>query len=297
MNRMGTQLHNEVSAEAPIAELCELLRETYGKDISGYDVAFLARSLAKRVAGTGAMSASDYLRRLVEDRSEADGFFDFLNITYSDFFRSPLTFGHLEQLLLPNLFLEVARAGRAELRVWVAGCAAGQEAWSVAMLLEDLAAARGHSLPFRIIATDISEAGLALARAGTYDQRAMQNVRLRHLREYFLKKGETYTVGPLLRSHVEFSRYDLLDERSICPPTSLYGDFDLILCCNLLFYYRADHLQRILDKLCRALAPDGYFVTGEAEREAVANHPGFRSVVLPAAAYLADPNAIKKVRK
>jgi chemotaxis methyl-accepting protein methylase len=84
---------------------------------------------------------------------------------------------------------------------------------------------------------------------------------------------------------VDFSIYDLLDEHSSCPQASLFGDFDLIFCCNVLFYYRADIRQRILAKISRALAPGGYLVTDEVERECVANHHSLYAVAPPAAVF------------
>ena len=278
----------------PIREVCELMRQAYGRDISRYEDLFLKQSFAQRQAARGAPSAADYLNLLSNDRSEADVFFHSLNITYSEFFRSPLAFAHLEQLILPNLLVEAEEAGRTELRIWSAGCAAGQEAWSVAMLLKDLCATRNRPLSFRIFATDLSVAALDSARAGVYDQASVQNIRLKHLREYFIKKDETYSIAPWLRSHVEFCRHDLLDERTACPPISLYGDFDLILCCNLLLYFRANYLQRALDKVSRALAPGGSFVTGDAEREIVARHPELCSISLPAATYRRNPKIERK---
>jgi chemotaxis protein methyltransferase CheR len=225
------------------------------------------------------------MRRLSEDRAEAEAFSRSLNITYSEFFRNPLAFALLEQLILPRLLGEVGKSGRSEVRVWSAGCAAGQEAWSVAILLEELAAARERPVTIRIFATDVSETALALARKGVYDPAAVQNIRLKHLRDYFSAQGEAYVVTPRLRARVDFSAYDLLDARSACPPASLYGDFDLILCSNLLFYYRPDLRQHILDKVCRALSPGGYFVSGEAERDIVAKHDGFGHVAPPAAVF------------
>ena len=276
-----------------IGELCLLAHRAYGMDLSIYKTTFLDKALAKRLADTSAESASAYLHRLADDRAEAYGFFDSLNITYSEFFRNSFSFAHLEQLLLPGILSDAKKAGR-EVRVWIAGCATGQEAWSVAMLLEDLTGARGHPVPLRIIATDRSDAALALARAGIYSEASMLNVRLKHVRNYFIQEGETYTVGPRLRSFVEFFHYDLLDERSACPPASLYGDFDLILCCNLLFYYRSEPLCRILNKIRNALSQGGYFVTGEAERESVAKHSGLQKLMVPASAFIADSKKFTK---
>jgi chemotaxis methyl-accepting protein methylase len=86
-------------------------------------------------------------------------------------------------------------------------------------------------------------------------------------------------VIPALKDRVSFSVYDLLDERSSCPPASIYGEFDLAFCSNLLFYYRPDIRRSILNQLELCLTPDGYLVTDEAEREIVARHKGFRAVV------------------
>jgi chemotaxis methyl-accepting protein methylase len=181
-------------------------------------------------------------------------------------------------MVLPSLAAEKARSGQGEIRVWSAGCAAGQEAWSIAMLLDEVAGADSPSFSYRIFATDLSEPDLALARDGIYSDEALGNVRLRQLSRFFSRQGDAYAVLPRLREKVCFSSYDLLDERSSSPAVSIYGDFDLVFCCNLLFYYRQSIRQRILDKVCRALAPGGYFVTGEAERDIVSNRNGLCAV-------------------
>jgi two-component system CheB/CheR fusion protein len=118
------------------------------------------------------------------------------------------------------------------------------EAYSLAILLEDLAAARGRAIAYRIFATGRSPAGIVTAQAGVYGYAAVHNVRLKHIRDYFTQAGESYTIVPALRDCVDFSVCDLLDELSASPPPSIYGDFDLIVCCNLLFYYRPDIRQR-----------------------------------------------------
>ncbi|MEI8044024.1 MAG: CheR family methyltransferase [Verrucomicrobiota bacterium] len=266
-------------------QMIEVLRQAYGWDATCYDASFLAKSLTQRLAATSVASVPAYLQRLSEDKAEAEVFLRSLNITYSEFFRNPLTFALLEQLILPGLAEAKGTPRPTELRVWSAGCAAGQEAWSVAMLLEDLAATRQRPIPFRVLGSDISDAALALAREGVYDQTAVQNIRLKHFRAYFSAQGNAWAVAPQLRDRVEFCAYDMLDEHSVCPPASLYGDFDLILCCNFLFYYRPEIRQLILSKVCRALGPRGYLVTGEAERDFVAQHEELRPVAPPSAIF------------
>ena len=265
--------------------IVQIMDRAQGLSISAYDGSFLLKMISRRLVETGIETMDAYGECLAKNRAEAEVLFESLHNHHSVFFRNPLTFALLEQHILPALSAATRQAGRSEIRVWSAGCASGQEAWSIAMLLSDLASQRERPQPFRIIATDVSAPALATARQGVYDRTAVQNVRLKHLLEYFSVAGAGYVVAPRLGAHVDFSIYDLLDERSSCPQASLFGDFDLIFCCNVLFYYREDIRQRILDKISRALAPGGYFVTDEVERECVANHHGLHAVAPPAAVF------------
>lgn len=250
-----------------------------GADLSMYDESFLRESITKRVLACGLTSVAAYAGHLLANPLEADEFHRSLHITHSEFFRNSLTFALLEQQILPSLILTKAQADQGEIRVWSAACAAGQEAWSVAMQLEELTRAGESPAAYRIFASDLSEADLAMARAGVYGAKALGNVGLRRVSTYFSRRGEYYEIAPRLRERVDFSLYDLLDEGSSSPEASIYGDFDLIFCCNLLFYYRLDIQQQVLDKVRRALSPGGYLVTGEAEREIVAQQHGLRAVV------------------
>lgn len=265
--------------------IVRLMGCSHGLDIAAYAASFVMDSVRKRLAVTGLQTLSAYGERLGGDRAEAEALFDALRIGYSEFFRNPLTFAVLEQVVLPGLVAEKERSGRGEVRVWSAGCARGQEAWSVAMLLDELSAARARPVPYRVIATDRCEDDLSAARAGVYGAEALEAVRLRQLRTCFSRQGEAYTVAPRLRERVDFSVYDLLQEGTKCPAASIYGDFDLILCCNVLYYYQSVRQQRMLSRLCYALSDGGFFVTGEAERELAAGQSGLRAVAPPAAVF------------
>lgn len=262
-----------------IDEAITVLRGTHGLDAAIYDETFLVKSLDKRRMATACDTSSAYLKRLAQDHAEADIFLRSLNINHSAFFRNTLTFALLEQLILPALVDAKEKSGQTGIRIWSAGCAAGQEAWSIAILLEELAIARERPIPYSIIATDVSSAALALARHGIYSATEVQNTPLKHIRTYFSVRGESYEIIPVLRERVDFSFYDLLDENSSSPAASIYGDFDLVICSNLLFYYRSEIRRRILDKVCRALSTGGYFVTGEAEKDIVAKHETLRPVM------------------
>jgi len=262
----------------PLDEITRVFAEAHGLDISRYEEAFLRKTISKRMAATGAETIAAYGGKVAGDRAEAEMFFYSLRINHSEFFRNPLTFAVIEQLILPGL-VKVKKESGGEIRVWSAGCASGQEAWSLAILLEELAG----PVPSRIFATDLADPGVA--RAGVYGAEAVGNVRSRHLREYFSRQGESFSVVPRLRARVDFSACDLLDRSSASPAASIYGGFDLILCCNLLFYYRQEARHQILDKICQALSPGGYFVTGEVEKDMVQGHKGFRAVMSPAAVF------------
>lgn len=254
--------------------LIEIMRRIHGLEVSRYDRSFLAKTVEKRRLAAVCATPADYMQRLSGDRAEAEALFGSLVIHYSELFRDPLTFAQLEQRILPELAAKKEVSDHTELRIWSAGCAAGQEAYSLAILLLELSEQRKRPVPFRIFATDNFEAQLALARDGVYPEAAMRNVRLGHLTRWFSRQGPAYLAAPALRERVDFSVHDLFSERGASPPESIFGEFDLVLCCNVLFYYRLAGRQLILDKLQRSLAPGGYLVTGEAERDIVASHGG-----------------------
>ncbi len=262
----------------PLDDIIRAMAGSHGLDVSRYEETFLRTTISKRMAATGSTTLATYGEHLEKSASEAGMLFRALRIDHSEFFRNPLTFAVIEQLILPGIAEHKKKSG-GEIRVWSAGCATGQEAWSLAILLEELAV----PVPYRIFATDLADPDVA--RAGVYRAEAVGNVRSRHLTKYFSKQGDEFSIVPRLREWVDFSAYDLLDSSSMCPTASIYGGFDLILCCNVLFYYRPEARQRILDKANCALSSGGYFVTGEVERTMVSGHREFRAVLPPAAVF------------
>ncbi|PKM89429.1 MAG: chemotaxis protein CheR [Firmicutes bacterium HGW-Firmicutes-12] len=252
-----------------LSKIIAVMKHTHFRDISIYDQSFLLKAFEKRLIATGVYNADDYFNDLEKNSTEAEAFYSSLHITFSQFFRDSLTFALLEQFILPRLIS--SKNDGSEIRIWSAGCSSGQEAYSMAMLFSDLAEVSGKELRLRIFATDISQEVLAAGRAGEYDQHAVQNVKMKQLNKYFIKQGESYTIVPKLRQYVNFSTYDLLERSSANPPESIYGDFDIVICSNLLFYYRSDLQQVIINKLQQAMSVLGYLVTGEAEKNLVEN--------------------------
>jgi chemotaxis protein methyltransferase CheR len=244
-----------------VNEMICLMQDAYGIDVGMYDGTFLEKSIGSRCAIKGINKPADYLQYLSTNTIEADHFLATLNITYSEFFRNALAFAHLEQWILPKLIEEKANGG--ELRIWSAGCSTGQEPYSIAMVLEEFQKVRSKEVRYRIFATDIAESELAIARKGEYSERAIQNIKIKHFKDFFDQKGENYLISSRVKKHVNFSVYNLLDPLSSCPEESIFGNFDLVFCCNLLFYYQPEFQQRIFDKL---LGRDGTLLSIKYKR-------------------------------
>ena len=253
-----------------------LMKDDYGMNISGYDTGFLKQAIEKRCVVSGIQSFPDYLVYLSQNAAEAQLFFTSMNITYTEFFRNALTFAHIEQLVLPDL---LRKTRTNELRVWSAGCSTGQEAYSLAIQIENQLERTSERVRYRIIATDISQKALAVAQQGIYNKDAMGNIKLKDLNRYFVPSGDQYGIDERLKKNVSFSFYDLLDRQSSYPQESIFGNFDLVMCSNLLFYYQEEHQKNILKKLVNSLSQRGYFITGETEKQSVSKIVGLRPMV------------------
>jgi chemotaxis methyl-accepting protein methylase len=250
-----------------VPRINDILRRMNDCDVSRYDDVFLKASLEKRVAGSGCGSAEEYTALLERSDAERIVIVDSLQICYSEFFRNPLTYAVLERIVLPALAAQKRTSRQKELRVWSAACAGGQEAYSLAMLLEELRSTDSQQFRYRIFATDHSETQVIEAEGGHYTSSALGNLSLKRVNRWFTRQGDTYSIATELRQHIDFSVFDLFNQDLNCPPASIFGDFDLIVCSNLLFYYKYEYRMVILDKIAAALAKNGYLVTGETERD------------------------------
>ena len=258
--------------EKELESIVLLMKERYEINISGYDANFLKQAIEKRCSGLGVASLPDYLVYLSCNEAEPRLFFTSLNITYTEFFRNSLTFAYLEQLVLPDLIRKKKSVN--ELRIWSAGCSSGQEAYSLAMQIENHLERNSEKIRYRIIATDISEQALRVAQQGKYHKEAVGTIKLKDLDRYFIRSGEYYEITDQIKKNISFSYYDLQDRQTSYPQESIFGNFDLVMCSNLLFYYQEEQQKAILKKLINALSRNGYFITGEAEKQTVSKITG-----------------------
>ena len=247
--------------------IVELILRKEKTDISKYDLSFLNKSIRTRMDENQCVSQQEYLSLIDKNPIERKLLINSLNVSYSEFFRNSLTFSVLEKIIIPSIIMNKISSQRKEIRIWSAACAAGQETYSLAILLKEFSIATGERINFRIFATDQSEAQIKEAQQGKYDYLSISNLSLKRADQWFTKSENRYHVKDELKEHIDFSVFDLLNEQYSCPPSSIFGDFDLVLCANLLFYYQPEFRTKIIEKTSHSLSNIGFLITSETERE------------------------------
>jgi chemotaxis protein methyltransferase CheR len=175
----------------------------------------------------------------------------------SFFFRDKTPFEHLRDEMMPALL--AARAGQKKLRIWCAAASTGQEPYTIAMILADMAA-KIAGWRIEILGTDLSTEVLDRAKAGLYTQFEIQRgLPIQLLMKHFTQKGDQWEISPAIRSMVQYRPLNLLRD------FSSLGQFDIVFCRNVLIYFDQDTKIDVLSRICRMLAPDGYLTLGAAE--------------------------------
>ena len=254
---------------ATTESLIELIIKKTNVDLSKYDSIFFDNSIRKNISHAGCKSLSEYQLLLEKSTSEIDNFLDSLQINYSEFFRNSLTYSVLEKIIFPRLFHKKESSNQREIRIWSAACATGQEAYSLAILLAEQ---NNSQVTFRIFATDQSDKQIEIAKKGIYSISTLNLVTLKRLDNWFLFNGKNYAIRDEIKANIEFSTFDLLNDVHMCPPSSIFGDFDIVFCANLLFYYKPEFRNEIIRKISKTLSSEGLIITGEAEKELFLQH-------------------------
>lgn len=265
-DRIGEVLEMLVNGEfetPPMTEQTHLLsfldqiRDHTGIDFSSYKKPTIQRRLKRRMVATGQPDIPEYIRYVRIDPAERQRLVSSFLIKVTEFYRDPDLFAHLAEHVLPELVAE-AEARGAELRIWSAGCATGEEAYSLAMTIADLLGDDQAAPPVRIFATDLDEDAIAFARRGIYPARTVRNLPEDLAARHFVQRGDDYEVGKHLRAMLVFGAHDL-GQRAPFPR------IDLILCRNVLIYFTPALQRRALQLFAFALRADGYLVLGKSE--------------------------------
>lgn len=267
-------------------KIIRFIHDRYTLNVSIYDQSFLESTVASRMTFSSCNSTVEYLHTLENNPEEVKFLIGSLTNSYSEFFRNQLTFALLKQIIFPKIFNKKESLHSHEVRIWSAGCAAGQEAYSLSLLAHDFITEHSLATSFRIFATDISTPQLEEARRGVFDQKNIQNTSHGYISSFFTVRGQTYSISDKIKKYIDFSLYDLLDQTTDAPPSSIFGGFDIIMCSNVLFYYKPEIQKQILNKLARALNPRGFLLTGEAEIAIVRGDSNFRQFVSPSTIFV-----------
>lgn len=242
--------------DAEYDAITALLRDRRQFDLGQYKDRCIRRRIAKRLRACEVNDFEAYLKKLDMDRDELDTLLATISIHVSQFFRNPDTFRIIEQIILPDLCRRAKTAGRRELTLWSAGCASGEEAYSLALIVDDLA---NIDLDIRILASDISTPVLEIARAGTFDASRMKEVPKEVITKYFItQENGRYQLSEPIRNRVEFIHHNIMTAKD-------YPVADMILCRNLLIYFTRPEQERILSRFATALPEHGALVLGRSE--------------------------------
>ncbi len=242
-----------------------LLKQIGRIDLSEYRRPMVERRVLARMAQVGLANPDEYVRRLEGDADEVQRLIDTVAINTSSFFRDPIVFETLAHSTLPEIIKRKRLRRTAEIRIWSAGCAAGEEAYSVGILLHHALKGEWERWAIHLFATDIDTHALQAARKGVYPRTSLGTAQLRFLDTYFKAEGDQYQLAPSVRGMVNFSQGDVTSPKTVAPPDSVFGAFDLILCRNLLIYLSEKLQQTVMSKLCRSLGDNGYLVLGLSE--------------------------------
>jgi chemotaxis protein methyltransferase CheR len=254
----------------------ELIETQVGIKLPAAKRLMLEGRLHKRVRALNFADIGEYVDKLFAEglpESELIHLIDVVTTNKTDFFREPSHFAFMKEIAVPAL---LNGAGRADLKIWSAASSMGMEAYTAAMVLDDMA--RGsRPFQFRILGTDISTAVLSLARRAIYTRDALAPVPAEFVKRYFLKSkdrdsGEVRVV-PELRRMTNFMRMNLMDSRY-----PVDRDVDIIFCRNVLIYFDRETQRKVVEQLCSHLRPGGYLMVGHSESMIHSLVPGLKQV-------------------
>ncbi|MGM0416411.1 MAG: CheR family methyltransferase [Thermodesulfobacteriota bacterium] len=238
-----------------IQKIFQRIYDQTNYDFSGYKIKTIQRRIQRRMVVNKVVTLDDYITLLMSSSSEVESLFKELLISVTAFFRDPDPFGYLSDTV--KKMLETRKPGET-IRVWVAGCARGEEAYSIAILFHEAIRNLGKEVKFQIFSTDIDDNALDKARQGTYTRDQVKGVSKELLERYFTRCDDLYLVKKGLRENVVFAKQNLIMD----PP---FSHLDLISCRNVMIYFNLDTQRTVFQTFHFALKPGGYLFLGKSE--------------------------------
>src|SRR3954454_12275332 len=236
--------------------LLDYVKRTRDFDFTGYKRPTLVRRIAKRMAEVGCTTYADYEDHLALNPDEFVTFFNSILINVTGFFRDPQAWEFVAEEIVPRIIS--GKDPDAPIRVWSAGCASGEEPYTIAMIFGRALGVERFRSRVKVYATDIDEEALSEARAATYSPQALEAVPEELRDQYFEETARGQSFRTDLRRNVVFGRHDLLQDAPI-------SRLDLLVCRNTLMYFTADAQSSVLERFRFALEHGGYLFLGRAE--------------------------------
>lgn len=234
-------------------KLKRVLHEATDINFECYRESYLKRRLKIRLTATKTETHSNYIQYLRANPNEYNLLVNDLTINYTKFFRDPDVFSFLKKSILPELL-----ASKRWVRIWSAGCATGEEPYSVAILAHEMLKRRLKDCRVSIYASDLDRTALAKAKSGEYDSRMVQGVEERLLNRYFEFDNDLYKVKDFVKQLVHFEEQDLMT-------LPRRRNLDLILCRNVTIYFSKEIQHKIYMNFYDSLRSGGYLITGKTE--------------------------------
>jgi two-component system CheB/CheR fusion protein len=233
-----------------------VLRAAHGVDFTHYKHSTIKRRIQRRMMLNRIERFAHYVEHVKRTPTEAQALRNDILISVTEFFRDPGAFESLKAIVFPEMLRHCSPG--SPLRIWVAGCAGGEEVYSIAICLHEFFGYTGAHVPVQIFATDISDAAIEKARAGLYPENSLATLSPERQRQFFVRKEGGYQVTRALRDWCVFARHDLTRD----PP---FSRLDLISCRNVLIYLGHTLQRRVIAAFHYALKPDGFLVLGTSE--------------------------------
>jgi len=233
--------------------------------LSDFRQSFVQRRISKRMMQTKCKKESEYLELLKQGDDELNSLMDALTIQVSWFYRNPINWEILKTEVLPGMLSQKIKNNETLIRIWSAGCARGEEPYTVAILLNELIEKNHLPLTIQIFATDIDTKSLELAQRGLYHAEALKYLPLGMVKKYFKHSNDSYQISPELKKLIHFSYFDLLNSKHLAPAESVYATFDLTFCRNVLIYYQEIIQRQLFRKLTKITTKHGFLILGDAE--------------------------------
>jgi len=250
-----TQPGEQDEVDSGLEELLIFIRDARGFDFTGYKRSSLARRIRKRMHEAGIADYLDYRDRLESSAEEFGHLFNTILINVTSFFRDSETWTYLQREVMPDLIADVANH---DIRVWSAGCASGEEAYSLVIAFAEALGIEETAKRVKIYGTDVDEDALRDARTGIYTVKALEPVSPELRDKYFEKNGGQFSFRPDLRRRVIFGRHDITRDAPI-------SRLDLLVCRNTLMYFNVETQAQVIDRFHFALREGGDLFLGKAE--------------------------------